>query len=89
MERHQNVSNSEQRRQYARAIDVDASATVRAREHRGEQALYQDKSACNASPDCAKLIVVVGLPKRVGSLKNELALWRSFLANEIEAILRD
>lgn len=70
-------------------MGVDASATVETREHRSEQTSHQDKSACNASPDCAKLTEVVGLPKRIGSIKNELALWRSFLASEIEAILRD
>jgi hypothetical protein len=36
-----------------------------------------------------KLSVTVDLPHRLRPMKTELALWRAFLADEIEAILRD
>jgi hypothetical protein len=37
----------------------------------------------------AELEVTADLPRRLPLMKSELAIWRAFLADEIEAILRD
>jgi hypothetical protein len=34
-------------------------------------------------------MVTVDLPRRIPPIKNELSLWRAFLADEIEAILQN
>ena len=91
MKRHLNVSNPEQGYGYAEAVcgHPHGSADLWRDEQFSGQIAQDNKSACNVSPDCAKVIVVVGLLESIGPIKNELALWRSFLADEIEAILRE
>ena len=34
-------------------------------------------------------LVMTNLPKRLPAMRDELAIWRAFLSNEIDAILRD
>ena len=39
--------------------------------------------------DNEEIAVVTDLPKRLPLTRDELAIWRAFLSNEIDAIMRD
>ncbi len=57
-------------------------STIRGREV-GEAIQYDRKAVVQDQA------VVCDLPFKLSSAKDELALWRAFLADEIDAILRD
>jgi hypothetical protein len=76
-----------------RATSAPARA-VTACVDRKRRGLNADQSARRNSASLvschgAEPMVTVDLPRRIPPVKNELSLWRAFLADEIEAILQN
>jgi hypothetical protein len=91
VEQHLDTSRNDQHD--GRATSAPAREVV-ARVHRERRGLNADQSARRNSASlvschCAEPTVTVDLPRRIPPIKNELSLWRAFLADEIEAILQN
>jgi hypothetical protein len=57
----------------------------------GAKAERASRAICAQSsvPASSQIVVSTNLPKALPPLRDELALWRAFLSEEIGAILRD
>lgn len=44
--------------------------------------------AAAAPPDVARITILTDLPKRVPAMRDEIAIWKAFLSDEIDSIMR-